>query len=138
MTSAHNPRKFSADMPQTNLPELPKETSVNPFKKDEDRQKFILSLYSKWKHFEYNNWPTSLTLKPFDLDYFPNSPIFAVYLTDDLKEHWIRFYLVNEKEFLIIDMFGDLRKFPADWFPTAEITPDEVSDWLKRRYEHDR
>lgn len=127
-----------SDLPKTNLPTYDSQSREAPFQSDEERQEYIVRLYNRWKHFQYNKWPASLTLKPYDLDYFPNSPIFSVYITDKQKEHWIRFFIVNEREFLIIDMFGDLRKFPADWFPTAEVTPEEIEDWLKRRYEHDQ
>ena len=127
-----------ADLPSTNLPVYDKNSELQPFASDEARQEYILRLYNRWKHYQYTKWPSALSLKPYDLDYFPKSPIFAVYITDEQKEHWARFYIVNEKEFLIIDLFGDLRKFPADWFPTAEVTADEIQSWLKRRFEHDR
>lgn len=127
-----------AQLPATELPEYDKTSKYAPFANDEARQAYISKLYGSWKHFQYYKWPSSLTLKPYDLDYFPNSPILAVYLTDKQKEHWVRFFLVNEQEFLIIDMFGDLRKFPADWYPTCAVTPKEVRLWLKRRYKHDR
>jgi len=117
-----------SDLPATNLPSLERESAdkLVTFKSDSQRQSYILTMYKKWKHYQYDKWPVSLTLKPYDLDYFPNSPILAAYLTDDSKEHWIRFFVVNDKEYLIIDMFGDLRKFPAEWFPTSEVTPTEV------------
>ena len=127
-----------SDLPLTKLPTYDSKSKYAPFSTDEERQAFISKVYSRWKHFEYFKWPAALTLKPYDLDYFPNSPIFAVYITDKQKEHWVRFFLINEKEFLIIDMFGDLRKFPADWYPTATVTPEEVQSWLKRRFNHDR
>lgn len=124
-----------ADLPKTLSPSFGENQNV--FKQDSARQKYILSLKQKWKQYEYFEWPNSMEIKPRDLDYYPNTPILAVYLRDKVKEHWIRFFVVNEKEFLILEMYGDMRKFPHDWFPTGEVTPDEIQDWLKRRYEHD-
>ncbi len=122
-----------ATLPTTNLPGNVQKTPDNSF----DRKAYVEELYKRWNHWQYDRWPVSLTIKPYDLDYFPKSEIFSVYLTDEQKEHWVRFYIVSKKEFLILDMFGDLRKFPADWYPTASITATEIADWLKRRYEHD-
>ena len=120
-------------LPTTDLPGL----SSKPVDSSFNRKAYCEELYKRWNHWQYTRWPLSLTIKPYDLDYFPESDIFAVYLTDSQKEHWVRFYLVSKKEFLIIDMFGDLRKFPSDWYPTASVTAGEIADWLKRRFDHD-